>query len=609
MSPLLWRILVLAPISTTFFSTLAGAAQIACPLLGPDYPKPTQLSSCPSLPDVRDTVTSLLDKAFETKKFKSSAIAVQAFSACSAESKPLFEYYQAGNKALNTSAGVSQIDGDTVFPVASISKLFTVYSHLVQDGDLHFNFAVTDYVPELKQLSHQAFNGIDFEDITVGALASQLSGLTRDLGAAEVPGTQSQLIERGLPPLSKQDANVCGPQPTQRPCSRQGMVLRDCLKAHLLFVADNGLTCQEFLKHLSQKDPVYQPSSNAIYSNVNYIILSYVTEAIAGTGQKYADILRENVIEPFGLKGTSTTNPDMKRGAISNTSEGFATFNHPLGFYIPGGGIYSTADDLTALGRSILSSRLLKKSLTSRWLKPGSLVSDVRQAVGAPWEILRLSLDGRTIDAYSKSGDLPGYHALLVLLPDLDVGFTILQAGNESVVQDVVTVVTSGYLPAMESCARDDAVKNLVGRYEAVDQSLNSSLTIDADSGPGFVMTDILSNGSDIVNILGPEGKTETRIYPTNLGSLSDGKGQAFRIVTKQVGGTSVEPESSPTAAEVAKLLKNVEFPDLNCVTWATVDGPSYGNVGLDHVIFRRENEKTLVKWPVLRVEMERVDN
>ena len=180
MLPLFWRLPLLASVSEILLLTPSVTAQSACPLLGPDYPKPTQLSSCSSLPKAKKTVTGLLDKAFETEKFRNSATAVQAFSACSGDTKPLFEYYQAGDNALNTSAGVSEIDGSTVFRIGSISKLFTVYSHLVQDGDKHFNFPVTDYVPELKQLSDKAFHGIDFEDITVGALASQLSGLTRD---------------------------------------------------------------------------------------------------------------------------------------------------------------------------------------------------------------------------------------------------------------------------------------------------------------------------------------------------------------------------------------------------------------------------------------------
>ena len=247
--------------------------------------------------------------------------------------------------------------------------------------------------------------------------------------------------------------------------------------------------------------------------------------------------------------------------------------------------------------------------MTNRWLKPSGVVSDLRQAVGAPWEILRLSLNGRTIDAYTKSGDVPGYDALLVLLPSFDAGFTMLQAGSVSVVQEVVAAVVSAFLPALEGCARHDARKTLAGRYEAVDQSLNSSLTIGTDSGPGFVMRNIVSNGSDIVNLLGPGGKSESRIYPTNLGTLSEGKGQTFRIITQKVNNESAEFQSSAAAGGAANLPKNVEFPNLDCLTWATVDGPSYGNVGIDHVIFRRGKGKTYIKWPVLRLEMERVHN
>lgn len=69
------------------------------------------------------------------------------------------------------------------------------------------------------------------------------------------------------------------------------------------------------------------------------------------------------------------------------------------------GGYYSTVNDLAKLGKNILLSRFLPKSVTDRWFKPSSFVEDWSAGVGRPWEIFRLKVNGQSVDAYTKSGD------------------------------------------------------------------------------------------------------------------------------------------------------------------------------------------------------------
>jgi hypothetical protein len=82
--------------------------------------------------------------------------------------------------------------------------------------------------------------------------------------------------------------------------------------------------------------------------------------------------------------------------------------------------MYNTTNDITTLGRSILTSMLVKPAITRHWLKPHGFVSNTLKAVGAPWEICRFqtALINRVVDLHTKSGDLLGYSSLLVLLPD-----------------------------------------------------------------------------------------------------------------------------------------------------------------------------------------------
>lgn len=59
--------------------------------------------------------------------------------------------------------------------------------------------------------------------------------------------------------------------------------------------------------------------------------------------------------------------------------------------------MYTSAGDLSSLGRAILRSTLLKPAMTRRWLKPTSFSSDPMAAVGIPWGIRRIQLEKSTV--------------------------------------------------------------------------------------------------------------------------------------------------------------------------------------------------------------------
>jgi len=74
----------------------------------------------------------------------------------------------------------------------------------------------------------------------------------------------------------------------------------------------------------------------------------------------------------------------------------------------PIGGLFSSINDMTKIGRSILGSDILDQNTTRAWLKPASFISDLRGAVGRPWEIYRIDAstsERGVIDTYGKGGD------------------------------------------------------------------------------------------------------------------------------------------------------------------------------------------------------------
>jgi CubicO group peptidase (beta-lactamase class C family) len=176
-----WVVFVLACI----FPPSHGATN--CPLEGPIFPKPQNLSTSATIQAAIKDLTSVFkarDADNSTGGYTNS-YSVQVFSTSDTGSTPLFEHYHtAPNLASFNSTGVPQVDADTVYRMGSLTKVFTVYTFLVEAGDIHFNSPITNYVPELAALvrssSANPIKRVAWEDITVGELASHMAGIASD---------------------------------------------------------------------------------------------------------------------------------------------------------------------------------------------------------------------------------------------------------------------------------------------------------------------------------------------------------------------------------------------------------------------------------------------
>jgi hypothetical protein len=235
--------------------------------------------------------------------------------------------------------------------------------------------------------------------------------------------------------------------------------------------------------------------------------------------------------------------------------------------------MFSSMNDLTAIGRSILTSSLIKPAITRRWMKPRGFVSNHFTAVGAPWEIIRLqaSPNNRIIDLYTKSGDLPGYSSQFVLIPDLQIGFSILSAGANPTTNNVLLadLISDTLLPSIETAAIEEADLLYAGTYTSPDKSLNSSITISTDvTKPGLGITSWISNGTDMIN--SPITVAEIRLYPTGLKNiLENGDVEMGFRASFPVRGLDAFKGSF----------------DLASATWVMVDNLYWGTVGNDEFV------------------------
>ncbi|RKT83996.1 CubicO group peptidase, beta-lactamase class C family [Saccharopolyspora antimicrobica] len=212
---------------------------------------------------------------------------------------------------------------DTIFDVASISKLFTSIAalQLVDDGAVRLDAPVAEYVPEF------GVNGK--QSITVEQLLTHTSGLQAEAQLWKLP-------------------------PEQR------------------------------IPSIMQLTPEHPPGTNYTYSDPNMITLGVLVQRI--TGEPLDRVVAERITGPLGMRDTGYNPPaaelhrvaatefqaDPPRGMVRGEAHDENAW--ALGGVAGQAGVFSTADDLATLGQALLNggtyagNRILSEDGVARML-------------------------------------------------------------------------------------------------------------------------------------------------------------------------------------------------------------------------------------------------
>ncbi|KAI0136847.1 beta-lactamase/transpeptidase-like protein [Xylariales sp. AK1849] len=574
-------------VATTLFAarlSLVNGAIPNCPYLGPVFPKPTNLASSDTITAAIQSLTS----TFETydnnpdNNPNGTSWSIQVFSA--SNDNPVWEHYHTGPNA--NASFVSDVNGDTIYRLGSVTKIFTILTFLIEAGDVQWNRPVTDFIPELQALAAKANDdpimNTDWGEITLGALASQMAGIVRDYGIEgelTQENDQSTLMSQGFPPAPVELTPVCGEYYL---CTRQ-----------------------QLFAGLSHVPPSWGPDQTPGYSNLAYQLLAYALEEI--TQKNFPEMLQSDVIDKLGLSHTYYSKPaDDGLGIIPDGNNGGWAFS--LGEASPTGNMYSSVNDLSSLGRAIFNYTLIPGPLTRRWLQPAAMTSDLVSGVGYPWGLRRIPLgtgnDGhRVVDAYGKAGSINAYQSLMVMIPDYDIGIVALLAGGwpGNANWDMADQIGTILLPALETTARLQADSLYAGTYTSSDGALNSTITLStASDRPGLGVDHWVSNGTDMI----PVAVRYTlnydvtypaiRLYPTGLESNVDGTRKvAFKAVVENLDA----PDQS------SKMFST------DCGSWVSQTTAVYADMPLDQFVFSFDADGNVasIQPLALRATMDKV--
>lgn len=546
------------------------------PLLGLGYPPPTDLSSNGSLVySAWSNFTAQMESYMRSNttveglvpNLGSYTISVGAFSIHDPQAAETLQYHHTGADVKNSDTGDKQVNCDSVYRVASITKLFTVYLTLVSIGSEYWERPLTDFIPELAAYADATppdpINVVDWKTVTLGALAGQIAGIPRD---TSLLGSDILLTDPipPIPPLPQ--PNVTNPADID-PC--------------IAFLNISGINCPRapYFSALTRRPPILPGWTSPIYTNAGYALLSLAVENI--TGRPFSTLMTDNLLSPLHMSSTfydRATNlshvvlPGGSNGSVSTSFFSAATND------AASGGVFSSTSDLAKFGLSILNSTFLTPLETRKWMKPIANTNSLDFSVGRPWEIFRMTLPttDRVVDLYTKAGDAKGYSSYLILAPGFGVGFSILVAnGKASTVLSravIADVLTETLIPALEAQAAKETERNFAGRYTSSSPTTgNSSLTlaIDPQNGAGLIIKQWINNNTDVFPVFAAVGGDQMSLFPT-------GQKMGNKVGFRGTYGTTAYKR------DVGLFAKGVTAD----AQWEYVDTGIFAGKGVDSFIF-----------------------
>ncbi|PGH12652.1 hypothetical protein AJ79_04150 [Helicocarpus griseus UAMH5409] len=583
-----------------------------CPVDGPVLPRPTNLSKSKHIRAVTENLSTALDSAIDGEAKAGWDVKNASFSLAfvsphddefGAEGgQPLWEYH---HLAEGNTKGTKSLNGDSQYLIGSISKLFS--NLILLKSGLNLEDSVTKYLPELKNDS----SPVRWENITLASLGEHLSGIPPNYNGFEFYFLAPLYEKLGFPHLSESDYDGCGIAGLSSSCTKEQLL--------------NGML---------EISPVSVPFSRPLYSQLSYTL--FILAVSEATGKDYDQLLDELVIQPMGMKNTGASPGDDAKAVIPPGDT--VSWGADFGINAPGGGLYSSINDLTLLANSVLDKTALENpDQVRKWLKPKSMSSSRSTLVGDPWEIQRttnLTPDHpHTIDIYAKSGGSNGYVSQFSLVDQYGVGFLALTAGPPGSVSILNDALIGSLMPAIEQETRDQAQKYLgnftSGAATSSELAKKQSeapvtLALSMDDKPGLKLDALTRNGSSIIEgiltiftqalpmtgILNPD----FRLYPSeyevpvpaddkdaysNLPFDSE-KGRKNLVREHWRINIDMVPQDNKRMSDLPAQGALVDI----CLSWQLADWVTYGGQGIDKVVFvleEKSREVVGVEVPALR--------
>ncbi len=202
-----------------------------------------------------------------------------------------------------------------------------------------------------------------------------------------------------------------------------------------------ALSTAGFIARFCSSDLDFEPGTAYRYGNTGYSILGAIIEKV--TGQDFADVVGERVIERFGLTGAGVyRNETGLAGGASGHEVSVDGFRAADPVYKPlfaAGSMYWTVDDLRAYHRALSDDDLVSGAIREALFdaRPGAV--DGTFAYG--WDVGQTDLGGAIapIRFMATNGEINGFNAIMLRIPKDDRLIVLLNNTGETNLPEIAS--------------------------------------------------------------------------------------------------------------------------------------------------------------------------
>ena len=225
---------------------------------------------------------------------------------------------------------------------------------------------------------------------------------------------------------------------------------------------------EELLRKIASYESVFEPGSQAQYSNSNFVLLGLIAERVADA--PYAELLQDRLCAPCGLTNTyygAKIDPANDEAFSYKWESGWqATTETDMS--VPGGAgaLVSTPTDLNAFLHCLFSGNILKEPT----LEAMTTFQD-----GFGLGLLRAPFYERT--AFGHNGGIDGFVSSAFYFPEEKVSVSLLCNGQVMPINDILIGVLSIYF------GRDYELPNFEPAAEVSAEQLDAYLGVYSSAG------------------------------------------------------------------------------------------------------------------------------
>lgn len=174
----------------------------------------------------------------------------------------------------------------------------------------------------------------------------------------------------------------------------------------------------EILDSLPSKALLFEPGSRFDYSNTNYVLLTWVVEAV--DERRFGESLRARILEPLGLERTHyPTDTELIVGRVRgyrplSASEWRLPWPISVTWPLGAGAIESSAADLVRFGRAVVDSELLDADTTEIMMSPTAVDEGDTSFYALGWIVSETPFG----TVWEHAGGIFGFTAHLLICPE-----------------------------------------------------------------------------------------------------------------------------------------------------------------------------------------------